>query len=87
MVVDAKELYEKIDEFMDKEVTIQGWIRNHRKQKEFWFIDFSDGTCFNHIQVVYDDKLDNSLDVQKYHVGSAIEVLGKIVSGKQLLFL
>ena len=87
MVVDAKELYEKIDEFMDKEVTIQGWIRNHRKQKEFGFIDFSDGTCFNHIQVVYDDKLDNSLDVQKYHVGSAIEVLGKIVSGKQLLFL
>ena len=79
MVVDAKELYEKIDEFMDKEVTIQGWIRNHRKQKEFGFIDFSDGTCFNHIQVVYDDKLDNFLDIQKYRVGCAIEVLGEVV--------
>ena len=33
MIIDAKELYEKIDEFMDQEVTIQGWIRNHRKQK------------------------------------------------------
>ena len=79
MVIDAKELYEKIDEFMEKEVTIQGWIRNHRKQKEFGFIDFSDGTCFNHIQVVYDDKLDDFDDIQKYHVGSAIEVLGKVV--------
>ena len=32
MVIDAKELYEKIDDYMDKEVVIQGWIRNHRKQ-------------------------------------------------------
>ena len=80
MVIDAKELYEKIEEFMEKEVTIQGWIRNHRKQKEFVFIDFSDGTCFNHIQVVYDDKLDDFDDIQKYHVGSAIEVSGKVVA-------
>lgn len=79
MVIDAKELYEKIDDYMDKEVVIQGWIRNHRKQKEFGFIDFSDGTCFNHIQVVYDDKLDSFSEIQKYHVGSAIEVLGKVV--------
>ena len=31
--MDAKELYDKIDEFMDKEVVLEGWIRNHRKQK------------------------------------------------------
>ena len=79
MAIDAKELYEKIDDYMDKEVVIQGWIRNHRKQKEFGFIDFSDGTCFNHIQVVYDDKLDSFSEIQKYRVGSAIEVLGKVV--------
>lgn len=79
MIIDAKELYEKIEEYMEKDVTIQGWIRNHRRQKEFGFIDFSDGTCFNHIQVVYDDKLDEFDDIQKYHVGSAIEVLGKVV--------
>ncbi len=79
MIIDAKELYEKIEDYMEKDVTIQGWIRNHRRQKEFGFIDFSDGTCFNHIQVVYDDKLDEFDDIQKYHVGSAIEVLGKVV--------
>ena len=79
MVIDAKELYEKIDEYMDKEVTLEGWIRNHRKQKEFGFIDFSDGTCFKHIQVVYDNKLEDFEEIQKYHVGSAIRVVGTVV--------
>ena len=77
--MDAKELYDKIDEFMDKEVVLEGWIRNHRKQKEFGFIDFSDGTCFKHIQVVYDNSLKDFETVQKYHVGSAIKVKGVVV--------
>ena len=77
--MDVKELYEKIDEFMDKEVILEGWIRNHRKQKEFGFIDFSDGTCFKHIQVVYDNKLEDFEEIQKYHVGSAIRVKGLVV--------
>ena len=79
MAIDAKELYERIDEYMDKEVTLEGWIRNHRKQKEFGFIDFSDGTCFKHIQVVYDNKLEDFEEIQKYHVGSAIRVKGVVV--------
>lgn len=79
MVIDTKDLYEKIDEYMGKVVTLEGWIRNHRKQKEFGFIDFSDGTCFDHIQVVYDDQLSSFLDIQKYHVGSAVRVEGEVV--------
>ena len=61
------------------QVQIQGWIRNHRKQKEFGFIDFSDGTCFKHVQVVYDDKLDSFEDIQKFQIGSAIKVVGTLV--------
>ena len=79
MAIDAKELYEKIDEYMDSEVVLEGWIRNHRKQKEFGFIDFSDGTCFKHIQVVYDNKLKDFDTISKYHVGCAIRVTGIVV--------
>ena len=79
MTVDAKELYKEIDKYMGKDVVVQGWIRNHRKQKEFGFIDFSDGTCFNHIQIVYDNKLSSFEEIQKYHIGSAIEVKGLVV--------
>ena len=35
--MDVRELYEKVEELLNKEVTLQGWIRNHRKQKEFGF--------------------------------------------------
>ena len=56
--MDVRELFEKKDELLGKTVTLSGWVRNHRKQKEFGFIDFSDGTCFKHLQLVYKDKLD-----------------------------
>lgn len=60
--------------------------KNHRKQKEFGFIDFNDGTCFETLQVVYDDSLTDFEEIQKLHIGSAVEINGKIISsegGKQ----
>ena len=74
--MDLKKLYENIGEQLDKEVILEGWIRNHRKQKEFGFIDFYDGTCFKSIQVVYDNKLSNFDFISKLRVGSAIKVVG-----------
>jgi len=78
-MIDVRELYEKLSDYMNNEVTLQGWIRNHRKQKEFGFIDFSDGTCFKHVQLVYDDKLDSFEEIQKYRVGCAITVVGTVI--------
>ncbi len=79
MKLDVKEIYECMESYIGKDVTLQGWIRNHRKQKEFGFIDFSDGTCFKHIQLVYDNKLDDFLEIQKFHNGSAITVTGEVI--------
>ena len=74
--MDVKELYEKIEEMLDKSVVLEGWIRNHRKQKELGFIDFYDGTCFKSCQLVYTDKLASFADIQNLHIGSAIRVEG-----------
>ena len=81
----VREIYEKQKELLNKEVTLQGWIRNHRKQKEFGFIDFSDGTDFKHIQIVYENTLKDFEQIQKLHVGCSIKVEGKLVpsEGKQ----
>ncbi len=81
----VKEIYENQKKLLKKEVIVQGWIRNHRKQKEFGFIDFADGTDFKHIQIVYEDKLKDFEQIQKLHVGSSIKVVGKLVpsEGKQ----
>lgn len=78
-MLDVKELYEKISDYLDKEVILQGWIRNHRKQKEFGFIDFSDGTYFKHVQLIYENDLKDFEEIQKYHIGSAITVTGKVI--------
>ena len=80
--MDIKEIYEKKESLIGKEIEVSGWIRNHRKQKEFGFIDFSDGTCFKHLQVVYDNTNNNFLDIQKYHIGSAIKVKGILVKSE-----
>ena len=79
MTLDVRDIYKDVDSYMDKEVTLQGWIRNHRKQKEFGFIAFYDGTYFNTIQLVYDDKLIDFEEIQKMRIGSAITVTGLIV--------
>lgn len=76
--IDVKDLKQKLEDYMGKEICLQGWIRNHRKQKEFGFIDFYDGTCFGSVQLVYDNTLENFDHIQKYRVGSSIEVLGTV---------
>lgn len=79
MAIDVKKLYENLDDYMGREVVLQGWIRNHRKQKEFGFIDFNDGTFFKSVQVVYDNKLETFDEIQALHVGCAIEVVGEVI--------
>ena len=80
--MDVKELFEKVDKLMGKTVTLSGWVRNHRKQKEFGFIDFSDGTCFKHIQLVYKDSLADFIEISKIKIGSSIEVVGKLIKSE-----
>ena len=76
---DLYEIYKELDKYIDTDITIQGWIRNHRKQKEFGFIDFSDGTTPKHLQVVYDNSLDTFDEIAKMHIGSAVSVTGKLI--------
>ena len=81
--MEIKELYEK--NYLNKEVEVNGWIRNNRNQSHFGFIDLYDGTCFKTIQVVYEDNLSNFNDIGKFLAGSSIHVKGMIVesNGKQ----
>lgn len=73
------ELYKKTDDFLGKEIKLSGWIRNHRKQKNFGFIDFHDGTCFKTVQIVYAvDYTDGFEEVSKIKNGSSIEVTGTV---------
>ena len=79
-MIDVKDLFNS--DFIGKEVSVSGWVKNHRKQKEFGFIDFNDGTYFKNLQIVYDNSLKNFEEIQKIHIGSAITVKGKIIKSE-----
>lgn len=88
MSLDVKDVFEKTKDFMDKEIEICGWIKNHRKQKDYGFIDFSDGTYFKRLQLVYDLENNNFEKISKLKIGSAIKVKGLLTksSGKNQEF-
>ncbi len=80
--MDVVDIYKDSKKYLNKKVKLEGWIKNHRKQKQFGFIDFSDGTCFKHLQLVYDDKLKDFDKIQSYSVGCSISVEGKFVESQ-----
>lgn len=80
--LELQDIFLKKDFGLNEEVSLQGWIRNHRKQKQMGFIDFFDGTVFESIQVVYDEKMPNFTEISGYRVGSSIEVQGKLIQSE-----
>ena len=75
----VRELYRNIDEYIDKEVEVSGWVKTIRDSKTFGFIELNDGSFFKNVQIVIDDKLKNFDEVCKYTISSSIKVIGIVV--------
>ncbi len=75
----AKQIYKDYQAYLDKEVKIAGWVKSVRAGKNIGFIVLNDGTFFNPIQVVFEDRLDNFEQLNKLTIGSSIIVKGKLV--------
>ncbi|MBM7871938.1 asparaginyl-tRNA synthetase [Clostridium pascui] len=75
-----KQLYRETEKFTDKEVSISGWIRTQRNSKTFGFIELNDGSFFKNVQIVFDDKLDNFVEITKLAISSSLTVEGKLVA-------
>lgn len=75
-------LFEKEQDFLEQEVTVGGWIRTVRDNKNFAFIELNDGTFFKSVQVVVHDNVTNFNEVVKLGVGSAITVTGRVVKSQ-----
>jgi len=78
-VMDLREILSDVDSYLNRTVSLEGWIRNHRKQKTFGFIDFFDGTCFGALQVVYEEDIDDFETIRTFHVGSSVGVTGTLI--------
>ena len=82
-LVTVKELYKTPEAYLDKEITIGGWIRSPRDSKAFGLIVVSDGSYFEPLQVVYHDNLTNFAEINKLNVGTAVIVTGTLVATPQ----
>ncbi|MBQ7037225.1 MAG: asparagine--tRNA ligase [Clostridia bacterium] len=61
------------------EVKISGWARNIRVSKNFGFISLNDGSCFDSVQIVFDENTKGFDIAAKLNVGAAISVCGRVV--------
>ena len=82
MLLELRELQLNSEKYLDKEIQLNGWIKKIRSQKNFGFIELNDGTFFNGIQVVIDDKLPNFEEISKLTISSSIKVYGKLVKSE-----
>ncbi len=79
-LITVRELYKDTQSYIGTEISIGGWIRNVRDSKTFGFLVINDGTYFQTLQVVYDDKLDNFSQISHLNVGAAVIARGTLVA-------
>lgn len=67
---------------VDSEVTVRGWVRTRRDSKAgLSFIAVYDGSCFNPVQAVVNNSLNNYQDeVLRLTTGCSVIVTGKVVA-------
>lgn len=71
-----REIFSRKEDFKEKEVEIYGWVRTNRSQAQFGFLNVNDGTCFETVQIVYDEALTNFEEISKFRVGMSVYVKG-----------
>jgi asparaginyl-tRNA synthetase len=78
--ISVRKLFRDTDLYLGKSVTVAGWIRTVRDQKQFGFISLNDGSFFQSLQIVFErENLDNYDEVSRYGNGSAIIAKGILV--------
>ena len=74
-----KDLYKKTKDYENKEITLEGWVRNIRCSKNFGFIELNDGSFFKNTQIVISDTLNNFDELSKLSISSSIKITGKFI--------
>lgn len=65
----------------DETVTIQGWVRTKREQKEFCFVEVNDGSSMVGLQAILNPTLpDYAETVKKLSTGASVTIAGVLVA-------
>ena len=81
---DVKILFSEHQQFIDKSVTVCGWVRTWRDSKSIAFIELNDGTSLKNLQLVIEkDKVSENIVKPALVVGAALRVVGKFIPSER----
>ena len=79
-MIELKELIKQYQQLSNKNVKIQGFVKNNRFNGNIGFISLNDGTCFENIQIVYKkNDISNVDEIAQARIYSAILVEGQLL--------
>ncbi len=86
--VTVREVYKQWESLIGEKLLLNGWIKTLRASNKFGFIELNDGSFFKGLQIVYTDALENFALINKFSMGSSIEIEGTLVKseGSKQLF-
>jgi asparaginyl-tRNA synthetase len=65
---------------LEKTLTVCGWVRTLREQKNFSFIELNDGSTFSNLQIIVDDTMPEYKDVLgQLSTGASLSATGLLV--------
>ena len=74
--IDVKRIFDNYADYLDKEVTVCGWVRTARDSKNVAFVELNDGTCLKNLQIVVDkERFDDKIPVV-FSVGAGVAAVG-----------
>ena len=74
-----RNLFINTNQYVDKTITIEGWVKTVRDSKTFGFLEINDGSFFKNIQIVFNDSLTNFAEICKLPISSSVKVTGVLV--------
>ncbi len=77
--ITVKNLYRSTNTYVEKQITLEGWVKTVRDSKTFGFIELNDGTFFKNVQIVFNNTLENFAEICKLTISSSIKVSGKFI--------
>lgn len=76
--IEIQEILENKERYLEEKVQIRGWVRNKRFNNHIGFIELTDGTNFNPIQIVISEDNNDFEKAKKLTIYSSIFVKGKV---------
>ena len=82
-LVTVREIFKEREKYLNREISVGGWVRTIRDSKTFGFLVLHDGTYFETLQVVYSNELANFEEISSLNVGAAVIVRGTLIPTPQ----